>query len=134
MNPYDGENSIPNFWLSCLTINPEAMAEQIRSDSKALYKSENGKSSPTEILEALAKINAEGRPIWKPMHSQPIFRMNPFVTVDGYARANSNAYIEGSKTDVVSDIFERGLCLPSDNKMSEEEQEIIIKTIIDCFK
>ena len=99
-----------------------------------MYKSENGKSSPTEILEALAKINAEGRPIWKPMHSQPIFRMNPFVTVDGYARANSNAYNEGSKTDVVSDIFERGLCLPSDNKMSEAEQEIIIKTIIDCFK
>lgn len=134
MNPYDGENSIPNFWLSCLTINPEAMAEQVRSDSKALYKSENGKSSPTEILEALAKINAEGRPIWKPMHSQPIFRMNPFVTVDGYARANSNAYIEGSKTDVVSDIFERGLCLPSDNKMTIEEQEIIIEVIKECFK
>ncbi|AEF25349.1 DegT/DnrJ/EryC1/StrS family aminotransferase [Streptococcus parauberis] len=134
MNPYDGENSIPNFWLSCLIINPEAMAEQVRSDSKALYKSENGKSSPTEILEALAKINAEGRPIWKPMHSQPIFRMNPFVTVDGYARANSNAYIEGSKTDVVSDIFERGLCLPSDNKMTIEEQEIIIEVIKECFK
>lgn len=134
MNPFDQENSEPNFWLSCFTINREAMGSQVRSDNKALYLKEKGKTTPTEILESIENINAEGRPIWKPMHQQPIFRMNPFVTAKGYARAKTNAYIEGEAYDVVSDIFDRGLCLPSDNKMTTEEQEIIIEVIKECFK
>ena len=95
--------------------------------------SENGKSCPTEILEALAAFNAEGRPIWKPMHMQPIYRMNPFVTREGNGRGWTNAYIEGSGVDVGVDIFERGLCLPSDNKMKSEEQDRIIEIIHRCF-
>ena len=83
MNPYDEEHSEPNFWLSCLLINEEAMCRQVRGEQDVLYISEPGKSCPTEILETLAKYNAEGRPIWKPMHMQPIYRMNPFVTKDG---------------------------------------------------
>ena len=71
-------------------------------------------------MEAIAAYNAEGRPIWKPMHMQPIYRMNPFVTVEGNGRGKSNAYIAGSGIDVGADIFRRGLCLPSDNKMTEE--------------
>lgn len=82
MNPYDETNSEPNFWLSCLIIDKDAMCKQVRSDSEACYISEQGKSCPTEILETLAKYNAEGRPIWKPMHMQPIYRMNPFITRD----------------------------------------------------
>lgn len=133
MNPFDEKNSVPNYWLSCLIINEDAMCKQVRSDNDALYISEKGKSCPTEILEKLANNNAEGRPIWKPMHMQPIFRNNPFVTVNGYDRAVTNAYIDSKDVNVGKDIFNRGLCLPSDNKMSIEEQSIIIELIKSCF-
>ena len=135
MNPYDAENSEPNFWLSCLLINEDAMCKQVRGEKDVLYISEPGKSCPTEILEAIAAINAEGRPIWKPMHMQPIYRMNGFVTEAGNGRARSNAYIkETGFEDVGSDIFERGLCLPSDNKMTPEQQDVIIEVVKRCFK
>ena len=134
MNPYDEKNSEPNFWLSCLIIDKKAMCKQVRSDKEALFISEAGKTCPTEILEELARYNAEGRPIWKPMHMQPIFRMNPFITREGNGRARTNAYISGKSADVGVDIFERGLCLSSDNKMTVEEQEQIIEIIKECFK
>ena len=141
MNPYDEENSEPNFWLSCLLIEPEAMCRQVRGEQEAVYISEPGKSCPTEILETLAKYNAEGRPIWKPMHMQPIYRMNGFVTREGNGRAKTNAYIEGGAVgkdgkplDVGMDIFQRGLCLPSDNKMTVEEQEKVIEIVKGCFE
>ena len=133
MNPYDEKNSKPNFWLSCMIIDKEAMCKQVRGEQDALYISESGKSCPTEILETLAKYNAEGRPIWKPMHMQPIYRMNPFITVNGNGRGQTNAYIAGDLEDVGADIFERGLCLPSDNKMTVEEQNKIIEIIRSCF-
>lgn len=134
MNPYDAENSEPNFWLSCLIIDPDAMCKQVRGEKEALYISEPGKSCPTEILKKISAINAEGRPIWKPMHIQPIYRNNPFVTRDGNGRARSNAYITGDVLDIGMDIFERGLCLPSDNKMTLEQQDIIIEVIKKCFE
>ena len=140
MNPYDTENSEPNYWLSCLEILPEAMCKQVRGECEALYISEPGKSCPTEILEKLAEYNAEGRPIWKPMHMQPIYRMNGFVTREGDGRAKTNAYISGGAVgkdgrplDVGMDIFHRGLCLPSDNKMTEEQQDMIIEIVKSCF-
>lgn len=134
MNPYDEENSEPNFWLSCLIIDKEAMCKQVRSEQEVLFISEAGKTCPTEILEELTKYNAEGRPIWKPMHMQPVFRMNPFITREGIGRARTNAYLEGSTLDAGMDIFDRGLCLPSDNKMTIEEQGQIIEIIKGCFK
>jgi dTDP-4-amino-4,6-dideoxygalactose transaminase len=140
MNPFDEETSEPNYWLSCLTINPEAMCKQVRGEQEALYIPEPGKSCPTEILEVIMAYNAEGRPIWKPMHSQPIYRMNGFVTREGSGRAKSNAYISGGSVgadgkplDVGMDIFHRGLCLPSDNKMTKEQQDIIIDLVKKCF-
>ena len=141
MNPYDSENSEPNFWLSCLIIELEAMCRQVRGEQEAVYISEPGKTCPTEILETLAKYNAEGRPIWKPMHMQPIYRMNGFVTREGNGRAKTNAYIEGGAVgkdgkplDVGMDIFQRGLCLPSDNKMTVEEQDRVIEIVKRCFE
>ena len=134
MNPYDEKNSEPNFWLSCMIIDQEAMCKQVRGENEPLYISEPGKSCPTEILETLARYNAEGRPIWKPMHMQPIYRMNPFITRDGNGRARTNAYIEGTASDIGMDIFHRGLCLPSDNKMTEKEQDQIIEIIKGCFR
>ena len=134
MNPFDKENSQPNFWLSCLIIDKDAMAPQVRGEQDYLYKYENGKSSPQEILDALAAINAEGRPIWKPMHMQPIYRTNAFITKEGNGRGKSNAYIAGTGIDVGADIFQRGLCLPSDNKMTAEQQEIVIRVIKECFR
>ena len=133
MNPWDREKSVPNFWLSCCIINEEAMTPMVRGEQDYLYKSEPGKSCPQEILDALSFFNAEGRPIWKPMHMQPIYRINPFVTVEGNGRGRTNAYIAGSSVDVGADIFRRGLCLPSDNKMTVEEQERIIEIIHRCF-
>ena len=134
MNPYDEKNSEPNFWLSCMIIDQEAMCRQVRGENEPLYISEPGKSCPTEILETLARYNAEGRPIWKPMHMQPIYRMNPFITREGSGRARTNAYIEGTASDIGMDIFHRGLCLPSDNKMTEKEQDQIIEIIKGCFR
>lgn len=124
MNPYDEANSEPNFWLSCITIDKDAMCFQTRTDSEASYTKEQGKSCPTEILEALASINAEGRPIWKPMHMQPMYSNHGFVTRD----------INDDSIDVGRDIFNRGLCLPSDNKMKPEEQDVIIEVIRRCFE
>ena len=141
MNPFDEVNSVPNFWLSCMIIDRDAMCKQVRDDEKALYISEKGKSCPSEILDALNDLNAQGRPIWKPMHMQPIYRNHGFVTRYGNGRANTNAYIshgkfgkDGQPLDIGMDIFERGLCLPSDNKMTKEEQDIIIQTIRGCFE
>ena len=131
MNPVNGR---PNYWLSSMLIDREAMCRQVRGEKEALYISEPGKTCPTEILETLAKYNAEGRPLWKPMHLQPIYRMTPFVTAEGNGRARTNAYIEGVGTDIGADLFNRGLCLPSDNKITPEQQEIIIEIVRDCFR
>ena len=133
MNPIP-EDCEPNYWLSCLIVDENAMTKQIRSDSGVLYTKEHGKSCPSEILDAIRSINAEGRPIWKPMHMQPIYRLNPFMNKDGLNRAKSNAYIEGSAQDIGMDIFNRGLCLPSDNKMTVEQQNRIIEVIKACFE
>ena len=134
MNPYDTEKSEPNFWLSCCLINEEAMAPHVRGEQDELWKSEPGKSSPGEILNAIAYFKAEGRPVWKPMHCQPIYRTHKFVTVEGNGRGRSNAYIAGSGIDVGADLFRRGLCLPSDNKMTTEQQDRVIEIIHRCFR
>lgn len=141
MNPVDEENTSPNYWLSCILIDEEAMCKQVRSEQEYLYVSEKGKSCPHEILDTLFKYNAEGRPIWKPMHMQPIYRNNAFITREGDGRAKTNAYIkggtlgkDGKPLDVGMDIFHRGLCLPSDNKMRPEQQDMIIEMIRSCFE
>lgn len=141
MNPVDEENTNPNYWLSCILIDEEAMCKQVRSEQEYLYVSEEGKSCPHEILDTLFKYNAEGRPIWKPMHMQPIYRNHIFITREGDGRAKTNAYIQGGtlgkdgkSLDVGMDIFQRGLCLPSDNKMTVEQQDKIIEMIRSCFE
>lgn len=134
MNPYDAENSEPNFWLSCLLIDEDAMCPQVLGETEALYVKEPGKTCPTEILEKLAAYNAEGRPIWKPMHMQPIYRSHDFVTKDGNGRGCTNAYIAGDRVDVGMDLFRRGLCLPSDNKMTPEQQDMVIAIVRSCFE
>lgn len=137
MNPFDGINSEPNFWLSCLLIEPDAMCRQERGDLTASYVSENGKSCPTEILETLAMFNAEGRPIWRPMHMQPMYSANPFVTREGLLNAgegSSAVGTDGSPLDVGRDIFNRGVCLPSDNKMTAEQQDAVIRLVASCFE
>ena len=133
MNPYNEERSEPNFWLSCLLIDEDAMCRQVRGEQDVLYNPEQGKTCPTEILDILAQYNIEGRPIWKPMHMQPIYRMNGFVTKEGNGRAKTNAYIERNAVDVGMDIFQRGLCLPSDNKMTPEQQNVVLEIIRRCF-
>ena len=119
MNPIPG-NVQSNYWLSCMIIDKDAMTKQTRNDLYATYEKVAGKTCPTEILELLNKYNAEGRPIWKPMHMQPIFKDNDFIQID-------------EAIDVGADIFERGLCLPSDNKLTPEQQDIIIELVRSLF-
>lgn len=121
MNPYDSANSVPNFWLSCLLIDKDAMCAQTRGQTQARYTHAHGKSCPTEILETLAAFGAEGRPIWKPMHLQPLYRGHDFVSA------------AGDGTDLGADIFARGLCLPSDNKMTPAEQDTVMEIVRRCF-
>ena len=171
MNPIP-EGADPNYWLSCIIIDKEAMAPQDRSRfspdysgdktggtnafairdgvlknevlspieiskreeyrnlnfGEELYISEKGKSSPEEIREVLQKYNVESRPIWKPMHLQPYFSDKDFITEEGSIRELGRSF-----QDVGSDIFDRGLCLPSDVKMIREEQDTIIELIKSCF-
>lgn len=119
LNPYL-ECSKPNFWLSCLIIDKDAMCSQSRDDLNADYTTEKGKSCPEEIRETLLKYNIESRPIWKPMHMQPIFSECDCVTA--------------SENNVAEDIFARGLCLPSDIKMTDEQQQVVIDIIHKCFE
>lgn len=134
MNPWDEKNSVPNFWLSCLLIDKDAMCETMRSEKGYLYHHQTGKSCPDEILEVLKSFNIEGRPIWKPMHMQPIYMNHAFITAEGNGRGKSNAYITKNQyVDVGADIFARGLCLPSDNKMKADEQDRVIEIIHCCF-
>jgi len=132
MNPIVASTE-PNYWLSALIIDKDAMCHQVRSDNESLYRPETGKSCPTEILEVLTRYNAEGRPIWKPMHMQPMYRLHECVGREGSLRCRTNAYIAGGVPDVGADIFRRGLCLPSDNKLTEEQVDGIIALIHACF-
>ena len=101
MNPYLS-CSKPNFWLSCMLIDKDC------------------KVTPMEVLDRFNELNIEGRPIWKPMSQQPVFKNHDFIKVEEKA--------------VGADIFSRGLCLPSDIKMSDEEQDFVIEAIKSCFK
>lgn len=133
MNPITAGTE-PNYWLSALIIDKGYMCRQVRDDKEALYIKEPGKTCPTEILEAIASLNAEGRPIWKPMHMQPMYRMHECVGREGSIRCKTNAYIAGGVMDVGADVFDRGCCLPSDNKMTVEQQDRIIEIIKKCFE
>ena len=106
MNPFV-EHSEPNYWLSCLTINKDSFGDGI------------GKATPEKIRLTLDEYNVESRPIWKPMHLQPLYADRDFITV-----GNDN---------VGEDIFTRGLCLPSDLNMTEEQQAVVIEIIKNCF-
>lgn len=130
MNPIDFENTKPNYWLSCMIIDKDAMCNHTRNEKEAYYVPEHGKSCPSEILDAIASINAEGRPIWKPMHLQPMYKNNPFVKKN----SSANSYAENESPDAGNDIFNRALCLPSDNKMTAKQQNAIIEVIKHCFE
>ncbi|MDO4197488.1 MAG: aminotransferase class I/II-fold pyridoxal phosphate-dependent enzyme [Erysipelotrichaceae bacterium] len=117
MNPYL-DCSKPIFWLSCILIDKDAMCEHNRTDHEGTYTVVPGKSCPDHIRETLESYNVESRPIWKPMHMQPIYAENDFIKLN---------------EDVSADIFDRGLCLPCDIKMTDEEQDIVIEIIKSCF-
>lgn len=110
MNPYL-EYTRPNFWLSCILIDKDVV-----EGTSTVWN----KVTPDDVREALEKAGCESRPIWKPMHMQPVFKGHDFITAD-------------ENSSVGEDVFERGLCIPSDIKMTEEEQNLVIKTIKDLF-
>lgn len=102
MNPYMEEDTEPNFWLSCITLSPDS------------------KVKPQDIMDVLAAENIESRPIWKPMHLQPVFAENDYITA-----------VEGES--FCQTVFEQGVCLPSDVKNTEEDMDKIIRLIKDLF-
>ncbi|MBQ0083928.1 MAG: aminotransferase class V-fold PLP-dependent enzyme [Clostridiales bacterium] len=116
MNPYL-EDTRPNFWLSCLTIDKDAMCPQIRTDKTTTWEHQSGKTCPDEMAAKLLECNVETRPIWKPMHMQPYYADCDFIS-----------------TGVGEDIFNRGICLPSDIKMTRDEQDAVIEIIKSCFE
>ena len=120
MNPYLPESS-PNFWLSCLTIAPEALCPCTRTETTSSWEHIPGKTCPDELASILKGENIETRPIWKPMHMQPVFAGNDFITM-----------ADGIPVD--EDIFSRGICLPSDIKMSQKQQERIVAAIASAFR
>ncbi len=119
MNPHSS-TSQPNYWMSCILIDKAAMCPQNRKDKTVSYHKETGKTCPTEIFERLGQMNIESRPIWKPLHMQPVYADYPVVTAE-------------DGVSVCEDIFERGLCLPSDNKMDAAAQDTVIEIVKDCF-
>ena len=133
MNPFDEKRSTPNFWLSCMLIHPKALCRSIRSEKTALYVHTSGKTCPDEILDVLSYFHIEGRPIWKPMHMQPLYRANSFISGkrDGYGVRGKGRETDGM--DVGEDVFARGLCLPSDIKMTEKEQTTVLEILHRCF-
>lgn len=118
MNPYL-DYSEPIFWLSCLIIDENAMCVHNRTENEYSYTHEAGKTCPDEIKDVLDRYNIETRPIWKPMHMQPIYKDNDYISLNG---------------DVSRDIFDRGICLPSDIKMTAKQQDTVIELIKHCFK
>ncbi len=96
------ENTMPNHWLSVITI---------KKDSKV---------KPLDIMVALEKENIESRPVWKPMHMQPVFEKCDFIKV--------------ADEPVSKELFETGVCLPSDTKMTKEEQDKIVNIIKNLWK
>ena len=100
LNPYL-DCTTPNFWLSCMLINDDCGVD------------------PMIVIDTLAKKNIEARPIWKPMHMQPVFKNCDFISA--------------SDAPVNEKIFKKGLCLPSDIKMTAEEQNYVIDAIKECF-
>lgn len=128
MNPTGGGDCGSNYWLSCLLIDKDAMCKTEQCATRALYLSQPGHTCPAEILDVLNRFHAEGRPIWKPMHLQPMYRSHGFVSV----RAT---LADGANTEAVSsDIFRRGICLPSDIKMTPGQQEQMIELVRRCFR
>ncbi len=115
MNPY-AEDSMPNFWLSVLTVNEEYMCRQERTDNCTTWVHEPGKSCPDEIESILSENNIESRPVWKPMHMQSYYADRDFIG-SGFSE----------------EIFKRGLCLPSDIKMTKEDQDRVIGIVKKCF-
>ncbi len=118
MNPLN-ENGKSNNWLSCMTITRDCGV------------------TPNQIMEALAAENIESRPIWKPMHLQPVFADCDFFTAEGLCTAKKNCDIAVGENDnpdsVGADIFNRGLCLPSDIKNTPEDMELIIGIVRSFF-
>lgn len=105
MNPYEEKIAKPNFWLSCMTID------------------ENCEVMPIDIIEALEKENIESRPIWKPLHLQPVFHKCEFFS-----------HYEDDRKPISEEIFDRGLCLPSDIKNTEADMKLIIEIIKKVFE
>lgn len=123
MNPYIENEMEPNFWLSCLLIDNEYINNLPGENTSE----ESLHSLVLRILNVLEEYNVEARPLWKPMHLQPFYQNNDFVTAEGLCDKTSD-------NSVGANIFRRGLCLPSDNKTTAEEQEIIIELIKSCFE
>lgn len=133
MMPFDSAKNSPNYWLSAMTVNPDAMCGQRWGKDDVSYEAERNKSCPAELKTVLDGMNAESRPIWKPMHLQPLYRECDFIMSAKNIGRTDLAGLSEFDDSVGADIFYRGICLPSDIKMTQDEQQRIIRLVWDCF-
>ena len=134
MNPI-GEGTEPNYWISCAVCDSNIQFMETRSERCYTYTDQHGTASPMEVYDALNAFGKESRPVYKPMSMQPIFRNCDQVTLDGCRRSYGEFYDDGFwiRCNVAKWCFESGLCLPSDIRMTGEEQDRIIDIVLACF-
>ena len=139
LNPI-GKDTEPNFQTSCMTVESSILFQEIRSEREYEYQSRHGTAAPMEILDALKAFGIEGRPVWKPLHMQPIFRNCDQITLDGSRMEWEKGKREGAKQEEFwvrsnesADVFRKGICLPSDVRMTEEEQERVVEIVWSCY-
>ena len=134
MNPV-GEGTEPDYGTPCMTVESSIGFIEKRTEQEYEYVSQHGTAAPMEILDALTAFGAEGRPVWKPMHMQPLFRDCDQMTLDGSRKdyessGHSDLFVRSNES---ADIFRKGICLPADVRMTEEEQDRVIDIIFSCY-
>lgn len=124
----------PNYWIPCMTCDSCIQLQETRSGGDYSYTDQHGTASPMEIYDALAAFGAQSSPVYRPLSLYPAYRNYDQISLDGSRRAwrfeDDGFWI---RSNVSKDCFDRGLCLPSDIRMTEEEQDRVIDIVFACF-
>lgn len=133
MNPVR-EGTEPNYWISCMTCDSNIQFQETRSGCKYTYTDQHGTASPMEIYDALAAFGAQSSPVYMPLCFYPAYQNYDQISLDGSRRSwrfsDDGFWV---RSNVSKDCFDRGLCLPSDIGMTEEEQERVVDIVFACF-
>lgn len=125
----------PNYWITAMTCESNIQFRETRDDRRYTYEDIHGTAAPMEIYEALEAFHVESRPVYKPMSMQPVFRNHEHFTLDGPWRMYENFRNDTFwvRCDMARQYFESGICLPSDVRMTAEEQDKVIEIVCACY-